>query len=302
MKPPKAAFSKFRSFLAIAALVVLAGLVATQNNTVSADSSVTILPPGHTWEHTFVDPTGDSAWNTSSGGWGLAPAPFGNYTGGTGDSDFNWATWWTADANDGNDLWVRTTIDLTDIDLSSVSWGLGVDNGFKLYANGVEVGTGNAGGWTHRWEYSGGFSSELIPGLNYIAVALEDHGGRTGFDMQITGTFLDEDDDGVGNSVDNCLSTANADQADSDGDEVGNACDAFPDDADETTDSYGDGVGDNGDACPTVAGSLGNGCQSKGDILIASGVDTKGTQNAPGLREGFNPKGKGEANAGKKNK
>ena len=38
----------------------------------------------------------------------------------------------------------------------------------------------------------------------------------------------------------------------------------------------------------------------RGDILIASGVDTKGTNNAPGLKEEFNPKGKGKQKAGKK--
>lgn len=39
--------------------------------------AVTLLPPGHTWEYTFIDPTGDSSWNTSTGGWFTGPAPFG---------------------------------------------------------------------------------------------------------------------------------------------------------------------------------------------------------------------------------
>jgi hypothetical protein len=78
-------------------------------------------------------------------------------------------------------------VDLTGYDLSSVLWDLGVDNGFKLYANGALVASDNAEGFTFRWEYSGGFAGTLVPGANVIAVALEDHGGFTAFDMQITG-------------------------------------------------------------------------------------------------------------------
>ncbi|NQW19435.1 MAG: hypothetical protein HQ477_01740, partial [Chloroflexi bacterium] len=159
------------------------------NGTASDGNTVTVtihdgksLPAGSVWEYTFTDPTGDANWNTSTGGWTTGPAPFGNDGPGT---EFDPGTYWPADAADGDDLWVRTTIDLSGIDLSTVSWGLGVDNGFKLYANGTLVGSGNAGGWTSRWEYTGGFGTALLPGLNVIAVALEDHGGATAFDMEI---------------------------------------------------------------------------------------------------------------------
>jgi hypothetical protein len=40
------------------------------------------------------------------------------------------------------------------------------------------------------------------------------------------GDEVDTDADGVADSADNCLATANADQTDSDGDDFGNACDA----------------------------------------------------------------------------
>ena len=46
---------------------------------------------------------------------------------------------------------------------------------------------GNAEEYTFRWEYSGDFGAALVPGVNVIAVALEDHGGATAFDMEITG-------------------------------------------------------------------------------------------------------------------
>ena len=151
----------------------------------------TILPPGSTWEYTFVDPTGDPTWNTTTGAWATGPAPFGNFIGGT---DFDYATLWPADGSGSlaDDLWVRVAVDLTGYDLSTVTWDLGADNGYKLYANGTLVSSDNAEGFTFRWEYSGAFGGALVPGVNVIAVALEDHGGLTAFDMQICGTAVPE--------------------------------------------------------------------------------------------------------------
>lgn len=58
------------------------------------------------------------------------------------------------------------------------------------------------------------------------------------------GCLLDEDGDGVDDLlVDNCVGTFNPDQADADGDGIGDACD----------DSDGDGIFDDTDNCPTVA-------------------------------------------------
>lgn len=184
------AWSRPRRWLRFASLtivtVVLGLATVLPSGGVSA-ATVTLLPPGHTWEYTFTDPTGDPLWNTTTGSWSNGPAPFGNNGPGT---EFDPGTFWPADGGtpDGDDLWVRTAIDLTGIDLSTVLWGLGVDNGFKLYANGTLVASGYAEGYTFRWEYSGGFGSALVPGVNVIAVALEDRGGATAFDMEITGT------------------------------------------------------------------------------------------------------------------
>ncbi len=155
-------------------------------------AAAVILSPHSTWEYTFTNPTGDATWNTTTGVagiWSAGSAPFGNHTGPFGADvagDFSFATLWAADGSDGDDLWVRKSVDLTGFDLSSVAWDLGVDNGYKLYLNGALVSGANGEGYTFRWEYSGGFAG-LLPGVNVIGVALEDHGGLTAFDMQITG-------------------------------------------------------------------------------------------------------------------
>ena len=161
---------------------------------VSFAEAAIILTPGSSWEweYTFTDPTGDSNWNTTTGGWGKGLAPFGNQVGPYNPDDiagnFSRITLWPADGPDGDDLWVRTALNLTGYDLSTIAWGLGVDNGFKLYINGNLVANKNAEGYTYRWEYTGSIlQSYLNNGTNVIAVALEDHGGLTAFDMQITG-------------------------------------------------------------------------------------------------------------------
>jgi lipopolysaccharide export system protein LptC len=68
--------SKLLLILSLLAALALAWF-ASQLPTAQA-APVTPLPPGHTWEYTFTDPTGDPAWNTT-GVWGtsaLGAAPF----------------------------------------------------------------------------------------------------------------------------------------------------------------------------------------------------------------------------------
>lgn len=172
----------------VAVWVIALGILA-MGTVASADP---ILAPGSLWEYTFSDPTADETWNTTTGeGWLTGLAPFGNNLGGYSSDPlglFDYRTLWKADGPDGDDLWVRTTFDTGGFNLGSIRWNLGVDNGFKLYLNGTQVAGTNGEGYTSRWEYTGDFGAYLLPGTNVLAVALEDHGGLTAFDMEVVGT------------------------------------------------------------------------------------------------------------------
>lgn len=73
----------------------------------------------------------------------------------------------------------------------------------------------------------------------------------------------DTDGDQVCDSLDNCPNTANADQADTDQDGMGNVCDLCP--ADAANDADGDGVCGDEDNCPNVANT--DQVNGDGDLL-----------------------------------
>jgi hypothetical protein len=80
-----------------------------------------------------------------------------------------------------------------------------------------------------------------------------DSGGNylTAIPVLVRAPAPDADEDGVEDSVDNCVATANPYQVDSDGDSVGDACDICP--LDENNDADGDGICGEVDNCPAVA-------------------------------------------------
>jgi len=98
-----------------------------------------------------------------------------------------------------------------------------------------------------------------------------------------TDQIADNDGDGIPDNVDNCRLTANQDQADRDHDNVGDACDACPDDAANDLDE--DGLCGNVDNCPGVSnadqadvdgdgvGDACDGCSDPDHDGICSGVD-----------------------------
>jgi hypothetical protein len=151
------------------------------------------MPARTFWEYTFSNPGPFLGWTMESGqsgGWQSGKAPFGNTNAG-GFNDMSGVDWPADPVEKDDDLWVRRVVDLTGYNLDSARWYIGVDNGYKLYVNGVLISQKWEHGYTHAWEYSGSFGGHLQPGLNFIALALDDGGYYTAFDMQVTASPLD---------------------------------------------------------------------------------------------------------------
>ena len=104
----------------------------------------------------------------------------------------------------------------------------------------------------------------------------------------------DSDNDGVVDAEDNCLSTANANQLNSDSDSFGDACDACP--SDPLNDEDGDNVCAPVDNCASVsnanqadadADGIGDVCDSETDVLLPPDGDgdgiSDGNDNCPDI-------------------
>jgi hypothetical protein len=141
----------------------------------------TIIQPHEDYEYSFETPP--IGWQLTYGNWLTSQAPFGNVGGGT-PGEFNYNTYWPVLTN----LYLRKQIDLTDYNLETLQWYIGVDNGYTLYVNGQLISSNYAEGYTYRWEYSGTIDPlYLNPGINTVAIECVDNGGLTAFDMMITG-------------------------------------------------------------------------------------------------------------------
>lgn len=154
---------------------------------VPSAQAATVMAPGSPWFYTDSNPTAIVNWTTAFPGlpWNRGNAPFSNVTSGDFRYDTGGTFWPSGSAFNRGDLWIGTVVDFTGFDRSTALWQLGVANGFTLYVNGMLIAGDLQDGFTSRWEYSGSFPA-LNPGLNFIALALDDFGGSTAFDMQIT--------------------------------------------------------------------------------------------------------------------
>lgn len=200
------------------------------------------------------------------------------------------SVWYT---NDGGTTWKNKEGNLPDIPVKSI-----LQNPLnpKEVIIGTDLGVwktdnfdADAPTWTQSYN---GMSNVPVLDLdlrddNVVFAATYGRGVFSGkFSMDPNG---DLDGDGVLNGVDNCPTTANADQKDSDGNGVGDAC----------QDTDGDGVLDTVDNCPTTANSdqkdtdgngVGDACQDTDGDGVMDNVDncinTKNADQADGNNDG----------------
>ena len=179
---------------------------------------------------------------------------------------------------------------VTDLGSLGVALDPLADAGFDISPTGAAYAALTAGGVTqlYRMNLAGG----------PIATPVGPIGGG-GVQVYSLAVAVDTDGDGFLFAADNCPVNTTADQADLDVDGAGDACDA-DDDGDglsddletaigsdpRSTNTDGDGVPDGSDACPTLPGTLPDGCPDIAlpDTKITKGPKKKSTKRTARLK------------------
>lgn len=135
---------------------------------------------------TAVDPVASlssapdlSAASAALGDWLTTPeTPGGTWSAGPVAIPSSWAV--------ESETAIIYTIDAGSTGLSNVIAEFGVDNGVLVFLNGAFVGGDQAPGGATPSEYAYALG-DLAPGAHYLQVLREDHGGGTGYSIEVTG-------------------------------------------------------------------------------------------------------------------
>jgi hypothetical protein len=142
----------------------------------------------------------------------------------------------------------KTTANVTDNDRFKAE---AAANLFSISA--FDTSTANGGLITNNGDYTFTYTATNgFVGSDSFTYTLSDGGSATAVGTVVVTVIADTDGDGVADAADAFPNDA-SETVDTDGDGVGDNGDAFPNDATETADTDGDGVGDNADIFPSNA-------------------------------------------------
>ena len=126
---------------------------------------------------------------------------------------------------DGQDLWASMdTANVTTLCDNSIPWETGRIYDFEVRFGNSQVGVAirEDGRLLQSWNVA----DATFPSGQFGLYLSSQQSSRFGPLTVVDATGVDGDGDGVADANDNCLDVANPDQADSDGDQIGNQCDA----------------------------------------------------------------------------
>jgi hypothetical protein len=179
----------------------------------------------------------------------------------------NDVAWWENTAGDGS-AWTMNILDANFFGVHEVKASdIDSDGNMDVLAAGVNS---SISWWQNT---NNAWTKHALPGPAAASVDATDVDGDGDIDILGTGSggFAGNghvnwyENQSTLASSDNCPLVSNADQSDIDEDGVGDLCDAFPSDPDESRDEDADGIGDNADNCLVVPNT--NQANFDGDAL-----------------------------------